>query len=426
MRNIVTELSYTSVPNLLLLPYEFIAVVQQDEIAEIINQYTVFTKLVEIERMIQPIIESMEQERLLVSHKWFDHGLDSKREQLKVITAYLSKYTTTDGTVTTAQMIDYWNGERMPPAYTNKDLARYQHLHRTYDLMLEMKRLEQYLKQWGSGLLHLGQQSKQGILLRGHWQSYSSYTGRITARRLALTSIPNRLKNYVIPPEGYQIVSLDIHSAELRFLAYLAECEPMLTKFNSGQDVYMEIAAIIQSVVFQNEPVDELIARDLSKKYTFSMLYGASENTIRDNMRSVHPGIKTADISRVKLEFNQRYPEIIQFLSRREQSEELLTVYGKVRPLAIFSKTQKRNFTLQSSVAVAVKLLMIEAHKHLRVLHVIHDEIWLLAPTPTGKTLDESIKKITSQFYETIDDLLPDFPTTNLLSRQKIGGKTND
>lgn len=424
MRNIVTELPYTSVPNLLLLPREFIAVVQQDDITEIINQNNVFTKLVETERMIQPIIESMEQEGLLVSHKWFDHGLATKRGRLKQITSELSKYTGTDESIPTTQMVDYWKRAHMPLAYSNKDLASYQHLHKTYGLVLEMKKLEQYLQQWGLSLLHLDQQSQQGILLQGHWQSYSSYTGRITARRIALTSIPNRLKNYIIPPDGHQIVSLDIHSAELRFLAYFAGAQSMLDKFNSGQDVYKEISAIIQDVVFRDERVDETIIRNLSKKYTFSMLYGASENTIRKNLCSVFPDITAADISRVSREFNQRYPEIIQFLKDREQSEKLLTIYGEVRPLTLFSKTQKRNFTLQSSVAVAVKLLLIEAHKHLRVLHVCHDEVWLLVPNE--ESLDEIINEVTSRFHAVLDDLLPGFPTTNILSRKIIGGKNNE
>ena len=106
---------------------------------------------------------------------------------------------------------------------------------------------------------------------------------------------------------------------------------------------------------------------------------------------------------------------------KQSSSPELLTIFGAVKPMAIFRPTQKRNFACQSSVAVLVKLLMIIANKHAKVIHVVHDEVWILAREPT-----ETVAQIIEEFTKKIIRLLPGFPTKDLLDVEIIGGNIND
>lgn len=413
------RLEFTSVQNFLLLPNHYNINGQSKVIQRIIESNNVFKELWKLEQSIQSIIESVNEKGMVISENWFNRGLDPKRTRLNRIITQLNSYIDyTSENTSQKQLDDFWIKNNMKQAYSNEDLTKYEHLHPTYRLLLQIKKNQQYLKQWETKLKIFGRPVSNGISIKGQWQSFSSYTGRITAKKLPLTSIPNYMKEFVVAPTGYRIISLDLNSAELRFLAYYSDCRKMLEEFEAGRDIYNEVAQLIQEVLSKSDYTDGEVTRTLAKKYVFSMIYGAGKQTILDKLRSVYP-ITTADVTKIGAKFNSRYPEIQKFLLERETSEKLLTFYGEVTPLANFSRNQKRNFTLQSSVAVAIKLLMMEVYKEFGILHIIHDELWILAPCrePTKNKLHD----ITSRFSRLINKWLPRFPTKNLLSRSIIG-----
>lgn len=415
------ELPYSEVRNLLLLPENYRISDQRVIVREVLERNSVFKKLYDLECSVQPIIDTIQKSGLMVSNDWFEQGLESKRSSLNQATDELNQYMSTDYESIPKEAVKrFWEKKDMTPAYSRGDLNKYRNLDPTYQLWLKIKDHESYLKQWQENLKTKGTQLPAGVLIKGNWMSFSSYTGRVTAKKLPLTSIPKQMHDYIIAPEGHKIISLDLNSAELRFLAHYSGCKSMMAKFLMGQDAHKETADLIQEILSSGTAIDSGLARDIAKNYVFSMLYGASTNTIANNLRKVYPTITTADVIEIKDRFNRNFPEIEQFLLVRERSDTLLTIYGGVKPLVQLGDTQKRNFTQQASVAVAIKLLLLEIHKQFQIIHVIHDEIWFLVPKE--EKTNKHISKIQADFYQVIQALLPGFPVENLLTLNQIGG----
>src|SRR5699024_4194187 len=252
----------------------------------------------------------------------------------------------------------YWQQNQLYPATTYEEFSYYRHLHPTYKLMLQYKKHFNYLKQWDSNLRNTGiRLSNDDVVIKRKWRSFSSYTGRLTAKNLPLTSMPKAMRDYIVTPKGFELMSVDLSNAELRFLAYYARCNSLMERFNVGKHIHSETAKLIQNKI-NNLAVKDEQARELAKRYTYSFLYGAGVKTIQKSLQKVFIDITSADVVTINDAFIQQYPEIQKFLLERENSESLLTAFGEVNPIARFHEAQRRNFTLQSSVSVAIKMLM--------------------------------------------------------------------
>src|SRR5699024_4927493 len=120
--------------------------------------------------------------------------------------------------------------------------------------------------------------------------------------------------------------------------------------------------------------------------------------------------------------FYEKYPELLRFLLERGEDEQLLTAFGKVKPIASFSQPQKKNFALQSSVSVAIKVLVEILAKHgMKIVHILHDEVWI--EIEENQDLDCHLKEAVSEFRIKIEKVFPGFPIEGLFSKEKIGGK---
>jgi len=418
------KLEYSSISNLLLLSRNFRIEEHDPLVSKILESHHVFHPLYELEKSIQPILASMEKRGLVIAEKWFRSGLEEKRIQLTKVITEMNQFIdgTHDDEVEVSRLHDFWRRNNLPVANSFDALANYKQLHPTYKLMLQYRKHSYYLKQWGLNLKHDGVQLENGdVRIKGRWQSFASHTGRISAKQLPLTSLPNATRDYIVQPKDSQLVSIDLNNAELRFLAYYAKCDRLIQQFNAGEDIHYETAKLIQSKMNRHK-VDDEQARELAKRYTYSFLYGAGVKTIQRSLQKVYKDITSAEVVTINNTFIQQYPEIQKFLLERENSESMLTAFGEVKPIARFHATQRRNFTLQSSVSVAIKMLMKTLVNHkIEVLHVLHDEVWISAAIETNLTT--LIDEVSIEFDEKIKNIFRGFPCKGLLTIEKIGGK---
>ncbi|WP_368652830.1 DNA polymerase [Ornithinibacillus sp. 4-3] len=417
------RLEYTSISNLLLLPKNFSIEEHDPLVSEILESHHVFHPLYELEKSIQLILDSMEKRGLVIAEEWFRSGLEGKRTQRTKAVTEINQYV--DGAhddVDESRLHDYWRGNNLPIANSFDALANYKQLHPTYNLMLQYRKHSNYLKQWDLNLKHDGVELENGdVRMKGKWQSFASYTGRMSAKQLPLTSLPSEMRDYIVPPKDSQLVSIDLNNAELRFLAYYAKCDQLIQRFNAGEDIHYETAKLIQSKMNRHKVADEQ-ARELAKRYTYSFLYGAGVKTIQKSLQKVFKGITSADVVTINDAFIQQYPEIQSFLLEREKSDSLLTAFGEVKPIAKFYEAQKRNFTLQSSVSVAIKMLMKTLANHkIEIMHALHDEVWISIPIETN--LSTLMDEVATEFEEKIKNTFRGFPCKGLLTIEKIGGK---
>lgn len=420
-------LRYTSINNLLLLPKNVrVGEEHTSLVIEILDSHKVFKQLFELEQGIQPILASLEERGIVISKKWIEKGVEEKATKSKELVDEINHYINGVGKGVNQNLLnEFWKKNDLPIARTFEELSTYKRLHPTYQLMLQHKKQARFLKQWGSSnLIHKGTQLANGdVKITGRWQSFSSYTGRITAKQLPLTSIPRAMRDYIVAPASTQLFSLDLSNAELRFLAYYAKCDSLLEQFNKGCDVHLETSKLLQSQV-TNLQVDNETMRELAKAFTFSQLYGASLSRITENLRKECNVINLSDVRIMTAVLDQTYPELIKFLDKQGEGESLLTAFGQVKPAVLLNKNQKRNFTLQSSVSIAIKILILILMKwSINVVHIIHDEVWIEISNDVD--LEDLIVKVTREFELEMDTIFKDFPTPGFLKIKKLGGKTD-
>lgn len=417
---------HTYLNHLLLMPKYYDLSQSLEAVDRLLQKHPIFKRMYLIEKRISPILSTLEESGLVVSGEWLKSGLQEKQNQLVAVRNEINQTIrrTVCSQVDEEKLYEYWKSRGLPIANGFDALKKYKKLHPTFQMMLTYKSHQSYLKMWEQRLLEKGVAVNGGFLLKGNWRSFSSYTGRIYARNLPLTSMPTEMRNYIVAPKGYQIVSLDIDSAELRFMAYHAKCSSLVRKFYKGIDVLTEIADMIRSS-FDSHDITENQLRELAKKFTYSLLYGAGKQTIAKNMRKIFHHVTSVEVGRLIAVFYDTYPELQHFLSERGKNEKLLTVFGEIEPVAKFTTAQKKNFTLQHSVAVAIKMLLsILAEDDIKIIHVIHDEIWFI--TKENMYLDKFIKQVEVKFEKKIEMLFPGLPVNGILSKEKIGGKYNE
>lgn len=416
----VSILLYSSLRNLLLLPKQYQVDESDPLIQKILKTSKVFQQMHDLEQEIQSILQKIESTGIEIANEWFDVGLQEQRANLMRIQSEIESYFPNRSSPVDDSLVEsFFLEKQLPLAKSFDHLQQYRGLHPLYELLLQQKKNQQFINQWGDQLLLRGSPIEDGIVLRGNWLSYASYSGRIFAKQLPLTSLPRSMRNYIRAP-GI-LISLDFNNAELRFLAYYSKCTKLLEQFETGEDIHFLTGTMIaQAIGLQDANVT--VIRKIGKQFAFALLYGAGTSTIVSNLRKLVPTVTSATVSQLISAFFGTYPEAKLFLDNLEKDSHLLTPFGRIKPLATFKPTQKRNYPFQSSIAVVVKQLMLIASERIEVVHVVHDEIWILAPTREPTV----VKEVIQEFYHQLLNMLPGFPISGFIKVEPIGGNTHE
>lgn len=303
-----------------------------------------------------------------------------------------------------------------------KYLTDNKHLHPLYEDLFALVKANIFHKQWFSKLLPLVNKGMGLIEISGHWSSYTSYSGRVTATNLSLTSLPNKMKAYVVPSkEDSTIWSIDFNNAELRCVAYLSQDKQLLKDLTEGVDVHSVIGFMIMKVL--NQSLTNNDYRKTAKTFIFAMLYGAGDTTLRNILVKKGLHAYVSDVLRLKQLIFGRYSSLEAYFEQTVKRDWVDTFYGPIYPLITMSGPQKRNIAFQSMIASALKLLAITCvRQKLEVINLIHDEVWVQVPNSTELNWQEHLEK---QFTKIILKNHPKFPVHGLLKMEKLEEKYN-
>lgn len=374
--------------NLILVPNNIHSSSLQNNLGSLVNASFAFKQLYALEEAIKPIISTIEANGITIDSKWIT---DEIKRGNKLFNTSLEL----DNLISMLNHIKYHGNDTARKAVSH--------------LLLWVK---PYIKQLAS--------QSHSFRLKGEWNLYSSYSGRMTAKKKPLTSMPKILRKYVISSNrNKELWSIDLNQAELRFLAYYADDPFLLGHFSTGQDMYSYIGNLINSY---NRNASTECLRNTCKIFLLAWLYGASTNTLIEQLRKKEFHVTSIDLKHVLKQLELQMPQAIRYLNLRSSQNEVQTFFGSVIPLVEMKGSTKRNFALQSSVATAIKLLMLEAHKlELDIVHVIHDELWIeVNPSYSNwqKLLQQNVIKTINRYHN-------DFPLNNILNFKHMEGKRN-
>lgn len=238
-------------------------------------------------------------------------------------------------------------------------------------------------------------------------------TGRLSSSNPNLQNISIRDEEgkmirtaFFYPNNEYEILSLDYSQIELRILAALSNCTPMLDIFKSGKDIHSETARLVFKC--DGDPTD--LQRRKAKAVNFGIIYGISDWGL---MEQIGGTVKHA--REIIDNFFGSFPEIQSFLTNividAQKNGYVSTLFGRRRYLKEIydSNYQKREFAkraamnapIQGTAADLIKMVMIKVDEALlknnlktRIVSQIHDELIFKVPIKEKETAYNLIKNI--------------------------------
>lgn len=371
--------------NLILGPKNIHPSVIYNNLNALLSSSYVFQQLYQLEKTITPIIANIESNGILINTQWLTN-------EIKRVNRLFNTSLNLNQLINTLRIKNQKNDSDV-----NKVLS---HL-----------------------LLWVEPYAKEPILdsnfnIKGKWKLFSSYSGRMTASQMPLTSIPKPMRKYAISSCSYkELWSVDLNQAELRFLAYYANDQFLLNHFSTDQDIYSYIGSLITPY---NRNAQSKRLRNICKTFFLAWLYGASTNTLIKKLKKNGFDITSVDVNHILKQLEITIPQAVHYLDLCSSQNEVQTFFGRVIPLVEMKKSTKRNFALQSSVATAIKLLMLEAYKlDLDIVHVIHDELWIEVK-PSYSNWQELLQQ---NFEKTINRYHNGFPLNNILKFNQLKGE---
>lgn len=282
-------------------------------------------------------------------------------------------------------------------------------------------RILKYIKEYRNMVKILGTYIKRLFLnvneKTGRFHPYFKYTGTDTGRlssdaqQFPKSGVGARVRNAIIAPRNFSVVSVDYSQIELRILAHLMEDEDIINLIKNGVDLHIATA----SKIF-NLPV-EAISKDgkeraTSKTLNFAIVYGRSvaniaedlnitkteaEKFVQDYFKSF-PKLKTLidDVlsktrklgySKTLLNRKRYLPDINLSLTNRKN-------IGKIRR----AERQAFNAVIQGTAADLIRQAMPVADKLANVyggelVLQVHDEVVFYIPDRDLKYFMLDIKK---------------------------------
>lgn len=231
---------------------------------------------------------------------------------------------------------------------------------------------------------------------------HSTATGRISSSSPNTQNIPkdNRIRNMVIPREGYKLVSADLSQAELRILAMMADDKRMIEAFASGHDFHSYTACVMFGIDPQkfdkDNNLDHKAKRNVSKNINFGIAYQMSANSLANDV-----GISLKEAQDFIDKFYNTYSNVRRWIDKTKafaiKNGYVQTLHGRRRYLPYVYSSDQRiregalrqavNTPIQGTASDCACFGLIRVQKYIdennlktKPIMIIHDEIILETP----------------------------------------------
>lgn len=231
------------------------------------------------------------------------------------------------------------------------------------------------------------------------YQQAQTTTGRLSSydpniQNIAVKDEETKLirKAFYYPDQEHVWLSFDYSQIELRILAELAECKPLIEAFQNHVDIHTLTA---QRLFAHGGEVTPLMRRQ-AKAVNFGIIYGISSWGLSEQL-SISPGEANGLIEA----FYQAYPELRTYMQNLitslQEQKYVSTLLGRRRYLRDiggsnfqareFAKRAAMNAPIQGTAADLMKLAMIQVDQALtthrmktQLILTIHDELIFKTP----------------------------------------------
>lgn len=227
---------------------------------------------------------------------------------------------------------------------------------------------------------HIGSDGR----IHAQFMPLQTATGRFSCSNPNLQNIPRdqEFRTAFCPSPGLVMVQADYSAFELRYLAAVAKCTPMLDAFNSGADLHTRTAALMYGVGDADVVKDQ---RTAAKACNFGLAYASAPKGLQSYFATLGLYISEKEARQFHTMWHEAYPEIGRWHRGCQRSVDqgvaVRTAIGRRREL--FSDENRvqifANNTIQGGCADIMKAALISIYEALpegaQLLATVHDEV---------------------------------------------------
>jgi DNA polymerase I len=232
--------------------------------------------------------------------------------------------------------------------------------------------------------------------------------GRIQSTDPPLQGLPRYVRKYLDPGKGKVFIKADFSAFQLRLLAHLSQDSTLIDLFRSGRNPHDETKARLGARGLQ-------ITRRQAKTVNFSICYGGTAWSLKDNLGLGFNGLKLAQ--QILAEMKEIYPDLFAYLEgvkkQLENSPEgqryVRSLRGRRRgfshpgELTQRERRQAANAVVQMLEADVFKKTVLELDAAFRrqslpveIVLLLHDGMWCACP----QEIQEHAKALIRQVME--------------------------
>jgi DNA polymerase I-like protein with 3'-5' exonuclease and polymerase domains len=179
------------------------------------------------------------------------------------------------------------------------------------DALLRFRNLSKVLSTYGDSILeHL---DGGGRLRPQYLQVVGTNTGRLASRNPNAQNFTPLMKPYVRPPHDDRVfVHADLSQAELRYLAQVANDEPLREAFARGDDVHATTAATMfgfdTETLERSDPDRFKHLRQIAKALNFGIAYGSGAAALSRSLTAEGSPTTVDEASKLLAQYRRTYP----------------------------------------------------------------------------------------------------------------------
>jgi DNA polymerase-1 len=235
----------------------------------------------------------------------------------------------------------------------------------------------------------------------GDYNIIGAETGRLSCTSPNMQNIPskdtNEFRRCFLARPGYKLVIADYSQQEIGIAAYISGDKNLLEIFNSGKDIYIEMAKIMYGkTITKDDPL-----RKRMKSVVLGTNYGLSSYGLAKK-----ENITEEEAQEFLNKFYKAFPDLHQWMLNQQKIKNFTTTILKRKTfLNPYSSQHERNALnnpIQGSASDQIKMALIELHNKwsyeeldFSVVAIIHDEIVLDVPEQYAEPIKEFVKKCT-------------------------------
>lgn len=281
--------------------------------------------------------------------------------------------------------------------------------HPIVPLLIEHRKYSKIISTYTEGLLSYVHEDNK---LHTIFNQALTQTGRLSSSEPNLQNISTRNEEGKLVRKAFYydndyLLSLDYSQIELRILASMSSCSPLIETFNNDEDIHSRTAMDVFNV---NKEFLTPELRRRAKAVNFGIIYGISDWGLSEQISS-----SAKEAKEIITTFYNKYPEVKNYFTQVIQDTKELgystTLYGRKRHIPEissdnynireFGKRAAMNASIQGTGADIIKIAMINISKFLKennyktkMVLQIHDELIFRVPEEEKDIMPSLLKDL--------------------------------